>query len=101
MTRVPVIGLAMATAAMLAASAGSVEAATITYGAFSVSAFSNILEADPGFPIDGSGIGPTVLQLGLTAGAGTTMTFTTTGLTSPGCGGSFGADGDPAVVGCS
>ena len=101
MTRLPVTGLLVATAAMLAASAGSVEAATITYPAFSVSAFSNILEADPAFPIDGSGIGPTALQLGLTAGAGTTMTFTTTGLTSPGCGGSFGADGNPAVVGCS
>lgn len=56
---------------------------------------------DPSFGPDWSAYGPALLDLGLTAGPGTTMTVTTTGMTTPGCGGWAPADGNPGIVGCS
>lgn len=86
--------LCVALAAGILAIASVGQAATIT-----VSSLSSIFESDPAVA-DPSALSPAILDLGFTAGPGTDITFSVTGLTR--CGspcGTFNADGDPTAPG--
>jgi hypothetical protein len=63
-----------------------------------VDSHNNIFLSDPAFTPDPSSTAPTIVNLGVTAIAGTDMFVSVTGSTNCGCPGTFGADGNPAAV---